>query len=263
MQNARVVSKLVLTLSGRTCNAIYRNSNEVHVFCSSLSFQQVPEDICTSNRSRVAVGFVKTVVHVPLENERCQKKWAKQWGIFNVWKHGTCKRKGMCFVRYKTKKYTASEHLEIIRASRWCEPGWSLNEFWRRSFETTIKKLIERTDSSSKQCSATYDCSWARVARAPQHWSDEASAVQPRPHTVWFLVVSIIKMWTEWQELPNRCPGDSGNPDGLWTHFEGGVWNHHKKCIERTEACLAANGWYFEKEIVKCTTSESENDASE
>ncbi len=29
------------------------------------------------------------------------------------------------------------------------------------------------------------------------------------------------------------------------------------------EACLAANGWYFEKENVKCTASESEDDVSE
>ncbi len=38
----RVVPKLVLTLSGRTCNTIYRNSNKVHIFCSSLLCQQAP-----------------------------------------------------------------------------------------------------------------------------------------------------------------------------------------------------------------------------
>ncbi len=36
-----------------------------------------------------------------------------------------------------------------------------------------------------------------------------------------------------------------------------------KKWIERMEACLAANRWYFEKENVKCTALESEGDASE
>ncbi len=35
-----VIPKLALTLSGRTFNAIYRNSDEAHAFCSSLSFQQ-------------------------------------------------------------------------------------------------------------------------------------------------------------------------------------------------------------------------------
>ncbi len=36
--------KQTLFLSRRTCNAIYRNSDEVHVFCSSVSFQQAPTD---------------------------------------------------------------------------------------------------------------------------------------------------------------------------------------------------------------------------
>ncbi len=43
----RVVPKLVLILSGWTCNAIYRNSYEAHVFCSALPFQQAPVDIYT------------------------------------------------------------------------------------------------------------------------------------------------------------------------------------------------------------------------
>ncbi len=37
-----VVPKLVLILSGRTCNAIYQNNNEAHVFCTLLSFQHAP-----------------------------------------------------------------------------------------------------------------------------------------------------------------------------------------------------------------------------
>ncbi len=42
----RVVPKLVLTLYEWTCNVIYRNSDEKHVFCSSLSFQGAPVDVC-------------------------------------------------------------------------------------------------------------------------------------------------------------------------------------------------------------------------
>ncbi len=41
------------------------------------------------------------------------------------------------------------------------------------------------------------------------------------------LVVFIVKMWTVFPELRNRCPGDPGNPDDLWTHSKGEVWNHH------------------------------------
>ncbi len=69
-QITKVVLKLVLTLSGWTCNAIYKNSNAVHIFCSSLSFQQAHADDYMLNRSRVTVGFVKTVAHTPLENKR-------------------------------------------------------------------------------------------------------------------------------------------------------------------------------------------------
>ncbi len=59
-----VVPKLVLILSGQTCNAIYQNSDEARVFCSVLPFQQTPTNTCMSNRSRVTAGFVKTVVYV-------------------------------------------------------------------------------------------------------------------------------------------------------------------------------------------------------
>ncbi len=59
-RNTTVVPKLVLVFSRRHCNAIYWNSNEAHVFCSSLSFQQAPTDICVSDRSQVAAGIMKT-----------------------------------------------------------------------------------------------------------------------------------------------------------------------------------------------------------
>ncbi len=60
---------MVFTLFGRTYNVIYWNSDEAHVFCSSLSFQQAPVNICMSNRSRATAGFVKTVS----KNERCKE----------------------------------------------------------------------------------------------------------------------------------------------------------------------------------------------
>ncbi len=60
-----VVRKLIFILSKRTCNAIYRNSNEAHVFCVVLPFQQASVDVCTLNRFRVTAGFVKTIVRIP------------------------------------------------------------------------------------------------------------------------------------------------------------------------------------------------------
>ncbi len=50
-------------LSRVTCNAICRNSDETHVFCSALPFQQAPAVVCMSNRSRVTSAFVKTVAY--------------------------------------------------------------------------------------------------------------------------------------------------------------------------------------------------------
>ncbi len=78
-EGTRVVSKLAPTLSRQSCYAIYRNSNKVRVFCSSLSFQQASADVCASNKSQVIVGFVKTVACNSLENDRCKKKWTKKW----------------------------------------------------------------------------------------------------------------------------------------------------------------------------------------
>ncbi len=75
----RVVPKLVFTLCGRTCNAICQNSDEVHVFCSSLSFQQVPVDIYTLNRFQVTARFVKIVAHTPPKNERNKNSHIKKW----------------------------------------------------------------------------------------------------------------------------------------------------------------------------------------
>ncbi len=78
----------MLTLSERTCNAIYWNSEEAHVFCSSLSFQQAPMDICMTNKTQVTAGFVKTIAHTPTRGARSDEKMVE---AFNVWKHGKCK----------------------------------------------------------------------------------------------------------------------------------------------------------------------------
>ncbi len=61
----RIAPKLVFILSGWSCNAIYRNPNEAHVFCGASSFQQAPVDVCISKRSRVTAGFVKTIACTP------------------------------------------------------------------------------------------------------------------------------------------------------------------------------------------------------
>ncbi len=72
----------------------------------------------------------------------------------------------------------------------------------------------------------------------------------------------MVEMWTACPELQNWYPGDPGNPDNIWAHSEG-VWNHPEKSIERMEACLDANGTYFEKENVKFTALENEDDVNE
>ncbi len=87
-----VVPKLVLTLSGQTCDAIYRNSDKVR---SSLSFQQAPADVCTSNRSCITAIFVKTVANAPEEQEvqeadkkngnvQCSEAWVVKHMFFET-----------------------------------------------------------------------------------------------------------------------------------------------------------------------------------
>ncbi len=102
----------MLPLSRWTCSVICWNSNEAHVFCSLLSFQLTFADVCISNRSQVATGFVKTVVPTSrTRGERRSKQ--KMEGVFNVRKHGKCKRKSICFV-CAIIKYTAGEYVEIM-----------------------------------------------------------------------------------------------------------------------------------------------------
>ncbi len=67
------------SLARQTCNVMYQNSNKVHVFCSSLSFQQARRNICMSNKSRVTAAFGKTVVCTHPENKGVRKKWTKKW----------------------------------------------------------------------------------------------------------------------------------------------------------------------------------------
>ncbi len=44
-----------------------------------LSNKHLQKSVCTSNKSWVTIGFVKTVVRTPPENKRC-KKWTKVMG---------------------------------------------------------------------------------------------------------------------------------------------------------------------------------------
>ncbi len=104
----KVVSKLVLTFSGRTCNTIYWNPDKAHVFCSSLSFQQAPTDVCMSIRSWVAAGFMRILACTLLQNDRYKKKRTKKMrGVFRIRKHGKCKRKGVCLLYSKNKIHGA------------------------------------------------------------------------------------------------------------------------------------------------------------
>ncbi len=121
--------------------------------------------------------------------------------------------------------------------------------YYKMVLEKLLNNIWLKQPEYLRQCSATYGCSCARVTWAPQHWSDEASTVQSRPHTVCFLVVSIIETGTVRLVLGNRYPGDPGNPGDLWTHFKRRVWKQHfKKWIERIGACLVASRWYLEEE---------------
>ncbi len=67
VETTGVVLKLVLILFGRICNAICRHCNKVHVFCRPSTLQQAPADVCMSNTSQFALGFVKTVAYTPLK----------------------------------------------------------------------------------------------------------------------------------------------------------------------------------------------------
>ncbi len=71
-------------------------SDEVCVFCSSLSFQQAPVDVYISNRSWIMAGFVNSG-----EWEVQEEVEKKMGGVFNVRKHEKCKRKCVCFIRDK------------------------------------------------------------------------------------------------------------------------------------------------------------------
>ncbi len=58
-----------------------------------------------------------------------------------------------------------------------------------------------------------------------------------------------------------ETPGDPGNPEIFWHIPKEEFETIIKKLVKRMEACFAAtNRWYFVKENVKSTASESEDD---
>ncbi len=72
-----------LTLFRRTCNVIYQHSNKARIFCSSLSFQQAPVDIRTSNRSRVTAYFL-LLQRMRGARKSKPKKWEDCWTIRSI-----------------------------------------------------------------------------------------------------------------------------------------------------------------------------------
>ncbi len=106
----RVVPKLMLLLSGWTCNAIYRNSDKAHVFCSAWSFQQASTDVCMSSRSRVTAGFVKTVACTP--PKKGKKKINENTNLFT---HIFLTFRGHTFT-FSISKYhsSAAKHASIL-----------------------------------------------------------------------------------------------------------------------------------------------------
>ncbi len=110
----------MLTLSGRTCNAIYRNSDRGHGFCSSLSFQQSLVDVYTSNRFQITVGFVKTVKRTLPENKR-SKKAEKNWeqrSILGSMESVKRKMSTLFMIRKNTGKWAHGNNAYFQTASR-------------------------------------------------------------------------------------------------------------------------------------------------
>ncbi len=60
----------MLIFSRRTVTPSIGILTKHNVFCNALPFQQAPMDVCVSNRSRVTVGFVKTVAYTPPKKKR-------------------------------------------------------------------------------------------------------------------------------------------------------------------------------------------------
>ncbi len=83
-QSTRIAPKLVLTLSRRTRNAIYRHSNEARISVVHYLSNKHPQ---TSVHwiDLVTAGFVKTVAHTSLENERCKKRTYCLQRIHRFW----------------------------------------------------------------------------------------------------------------------------------------------------------------------------------
>ncbi len=90
------VPKLVLILSQLTCNAIYKNSNKVRVFCSSLSFQQTPTDVCMPSYNWFCEN---SCIYSFREQEVQEEADKKMGGAFNGREHEKCNRKVVRYVR--------------------------------------------------------------------------------------------------------------------------------------------------------------------
>ncbi len=140
----------MFTLSRQTCN-IYQNSNESYMLCSTLSFQQASTHVYMSHRCQVTAAFVKTVTYTSLENESYRRsRNQKMSRMFNIWKHRKCKR-GKVFALFAIKKkYTASEHVEIMSVSRQCVASKQENVcFNETTIHSKILHEIKKTDSGN------------------------------------------------------------------------------------------------------------------
>ncbi len=130
------------------------------------------------------------------------------------------------------------------------------------SYLVEMARTSLTTDSSSRQCSTAYGYSFAKVARVPQHWNYETPTIQTGSRARRFLdcfycwnvnsVARTLKQMSRW----SRKPGQSLN--GFRRSLKPPL-----KMGKKMETCFAANRQYFEKENVRCTASECEDDMSE
>ncbi len=112
----------------------------------------------------------------------------------------------------------------------------------------TIISLM--VNSSSRQCSATYSA-------LLQEWFEHHN-IKLMKHLVYSpdLGHGISGCFHCWnvncvaetsKQMPYWSRKHRQSLDAFqWMHSDESVWSHHKKRIDRMEACLAANGWYFD-----------------
>ncbi len=155
---------------------------------------------------------------------------------FNVQKLGKCKRKDVCVVRDLKKKHGHWEYGNNV------------------CFQTMCNHTNQKMDVSTKQHYTVKF--YARLKKL------KVETIALLKEAFQILVVSIVEMWTAWWELRK----DAQVIQETWMifrcipkeEFETTI----KKISQRMEVYLATNGWYFEKENVKCTALESEIDVS-